>query len=153
MSEKVVSWNGLQRTSQYCYISILFHEHGVCCLVVIAGVTMLVPYHLIKSLQLIWRSGMRRFHLRMPDLQMSCSDLIERWWTRIVVSLMATRVTCSVGLQLWSRERKNREVFPVGIPIVQSWAVCVDCVLFVPRSRAAGGSSVDRYQANTDRYT
>ena len=28
-----------------------------------------------KSLQLIWRSGTRRFHLRVPDLQLSCGDL------------------------------------------------------------------------------
>ena len=31
----------------------------------------------IKSLQLIWRSGTRRFDLRVPDLQTSCSDLIR----------------------------------------------------------------------------
>ena len=30
---------------------------------------------LIKSLQLIWRSGTRRWNLRVPDLQMRCSDL------------------------------------------------------------------------------
>ena len=28
-----------------------------------------------KSLQLIWRSGTRRFHLLVPDLQLSSSDL------------------------------------------------------------------------------
>ena len=27
-----------------------------------------------KSLQLIWRSGTRRWNLRVPDLQMSCND-------------------------------------------------------------------------------
>ena len=35
------------------------------------------PLTLVKSLHLIWRSGTRRFHLRVPDLQMSCSDLIR----------------------------------------------------------------------------
>ena len=30
--------------------------------------------HLVKSLQLIWRLGKRRWNLRMPYLQMSCSD-------------------------------------------------------------------------------
>ena len=29
----------------------------------------------VKSLQLIWRSGIRRFHLRVPDLKLSCNDL------------------------------------------------------------------------------
>ena len=33
------------------------------------------PLILFKSLQLIWRSGTRRFHLRVPDLQRSCSYL------------------------------------------------------------------------------
>ena len=50
--------------------------HGT--LTVIAGTTILVPSHVVKSQQLIWRSGTRRFHLRVPDLQMSCRDLTER---------------------------------------------------------------------------
>ena len=33
------------------------------------------PYHLVKSLQLVWRSGTSRFHLLVPDLQASWSDL------------------------------------------------------------------------------
>ena len=49
--------------------------NGVCQLVAIAGTTVLVPCHIVKSLLLIWRSGTRRFHLQVPDLQMSCSDL------------------------------------------------------------------------------
>ena len=44
-------------------------------LVAITGTTILTPYHIIKSLQLIWISGTRRFHLRVPDLPKSCSDL------------------------------------------------------------------------------
>ena len=36
---------------------------------------ILVPCPQVNSLQLIWRLGTRRFHLRVPDLQMSCSDL------------------------------------------------------------------------------
>ena len=44
----------------------------------IAGATILTPYHVVKSLQLIWRFGTRRFHPRVPDLQMSCSDLTYR---------------------------------------------------------------------------
>ena len=56
---------------------------------VINRITRIVPYLKVKSLQLIWRSGTRRFHLRVPDLQMSCNDLTTRqrvlglwpqWW-------------------------------------------------------------------------
>ena len=36
-----------------------------------------------ETRQLIWRSGARRFHLRMPDLQMSCRDLITWADTRV----------------------------------------------------------------------
>ena len=56
----------------YMYIAC----NRVCVfLVAITGTTILVPYHAAKSLQLIWGSGTRRFHLRVPNLQMSCSDL------------------------------------------------------------------------------
>ena len=48
---------------------------GDVAYVVKTGTTELVPYHVVKSLQLIWCSGTRRFHLRVPDLQMCCSDL------------------------------------------------------------------------------
>ena len=47
-----------------------------CRLAAIAGATILVPCHVVKSLQLIWRSGTRRWNLRVPNLQMSCIDLI-----------------------------------------------------------------------------
>ena len=36
--------------------------------------TILVPYLQVRSLQLIWRLGTRRFHLRVPNLQKSCRD-------------------------------------------------------------------------------
>ena len=49
-------------------------NNGACCLAAIAGATILVPCHVVKSLQLIWRSGTFRFRLRVPHLQMSCSD-------------------------------------------------------------------------------
>ena len=38
----------------------------------ITETTILVPYLEVQSPQLIWRSGILRFHLRVPDLQMSC---------------------------------------------------------------------------------
>ena len=41
----------------------------------VVGATILVSCNIVKSLQLIWRSGTRRWNLRVPDLQMSCSDL------------------------------------------------------------------------------
>ena len=53
-------------------------HNGAHHLAAIVGATILVPCHVIKSLQLIWRSGTRRFNLRVPDLQMSCSDLTWR---------------------------------------------------------------------------
>ena len=37
---------------------------GHITLVATAGTIILVPYHEVKSLQLIWRSGTRRIHLR-----------------------------------------------------------------------------------------
>ena len=52
------------------------------------------PHILVKSLQLIWISGSRRCHLRVPDLQMNCSDLIKWVCTRLVASVMATRAVC-----------------------------------------------------------
>ena len=50
----------------------------LCHLAAIAGATILVPCHVVKSLQFIWRSGTRRFHLRVPNLQMNCIDLTWR---------------------------------------------------------------------------
>ena len=50
-------------------------SYGDYCLAAIAGATILVPCHVVKSLQLIWRLGTRRWNLRVPDLHMSCRDL------------------------------------------------------------------------------
>ena len=50
-----------------------FSKGLVICYV--AGVTFLVPCHVVKSLQLIWRSGTRRWNLRVPGFQM-----IELQW-------------------------------------------------------------------------
>ena len=79
--------------------SILFRPQSVnraCHLATIIGATILVPCHVVKSLQLIWRSGTRRFHLRVPNLQMNWSDLTYRYVTKIVFLVMATRVTCPI---------------------------------------------------------
>ena len=40
----------------------------------IAGTTISVPYHVVKPLQRIWRSGTCIFHLQGPDLQMGGND-------------------------------------------------------------------------------
>ena len=49
--------------------------HGACRPAAITGTTIQAPCHVIKSLQLIWRSGTRRWNLQVPDLPMRCSDL------------------------------------------------------------------------------
>ena len=54
-------------------------------LVAITG-TILVSYLQVKSLQLVWRSGTRRWNLWMPDLQMSCRDLAMWQGTGLVSS-------------------------------------------------------------------
>ena len=53
--------------------NVLFNK--TCHLTTISGTIVLAPYHVVKSMKLIWRSGIHRFHLRVPDLQISCSDL------------------------------------------------------------------------------
>ena len=49
---------------------------GNVTLVAITGTIIIVPYLEVKSLELILRSGTRRWNLRVPDRQMSCKDLI-----------------------------------------------------------------------------
>ena len=60
-------------------------------LVTIAGTTILVPYRQVKWLQLIWRSGTRtrRFHLRVPDLQMNCRNVTTWQGIKVVATSMA----------------------------------------------------------------
>ena len=80
------------------------HDHdiiamGVCHLATFVGTSILVlSYDVLKSLQLFWRSGTRRWNLRVPNLQLSCSDLTVRYGTRMVVPVLATRVTCPIDL-------------------------------------------------------
>ena len=70
--------------------------NGACHSAAIAGAIILVPWHGVKSLQLIWRLGTRRWNLRVPNLQMSCRDLTSRSGARIVVPVIVTRVTCPI---------------------------------------------------------
>ena len=76
------------------YLYIFFNQYestGNVALVVITGTAILVPNLEVMSLQLIWRSGTRRFHLCVPSLQMSYRDLTTWQGTRIVASAMAAR--------------------------------------------------------------
>ena len=57
--------------------------------------TILVPCYVVKSLELFWRSGTRRW--RLSDLQMSCNDLTYRQGIRTVMPLMAVGMTCASG--------------------------------------------------------
>ena len=50
-------------------------EYTYVILVAITGVNELVGTHLIKSWQPIWSSNTDTYHLRVSDLQISCSDL------------------------------------------------------------------------------
>ena len=68
--------------------------NGACHSAAIARATILVPCHVFQSPQLIGRLGTRRFHLRVPDLPISCSDFTQWLGTRMVVPIVATRVTC-----------------------------------------------------------
>ena len=51
---------------------------------------ILVPYHLFKPMQLIWRSGTHWFHLRVPNLQVNWElDHMIMCCTRIVAAILA----------------------------------------------------------------
>ena len=56
---------------------------GYVTLEAIAGTNILVPYLSVKSRQLIWRSGTRRWNLRVHVLPMSCTSLTIWQGTRI----------------------------------------------------------------------
>ena len=62
----------------------------------------LVHYLKVKSLQLTWRSGTRRWNLRVPDLQMSCRDLTPCQGTRIEAPCIGSQMTCLIAKN-WSR--------------------------------------------------
>ena len=54
----------------------------------ITGTTILLAC--VESLQVIWRSGTCRFHLRLPDHQMNCRYFTIREGTWIVTPAMTT---------------------------------------------------------------
>ena len=63
-----------------------------------------------QVLQLIWRSGTRRWNLRVPDLQLSCSDLTTWQGTRIIAPVMTAAKKCPIlsyssGLLHWPQSK------------------------------------------------
>ena len=52
-----------------------FRYHGACHKVAIFRATILVLFHVFKSLQFIWRLDTCRWNLRVPNLQMKCRYL------------------------------------------------------------------------------
>ena len=63
----------------------------------ITRTTVLEPNLEVKSLQLIWRSGTRRWNLQVPDHQMSCRDF---WWSG----------TCIWNLQVSDHQMSCRDL-------------------------------------------
>ena len=61
-----------------CIPQLIICENVACRLAAITGDIILVPCHVLKSLQLIRRWGTRRWKLRVPHLQISYSDLTLR---------------------------------------------------------------------------
>ena len=60
------------KTSLYYKMRLILETRRYVTPKAITGTTNLVPYFWVKSLQFIWRSGTRRFYLRVPTLQMYC---------------------------------------------------------------------------------
>ena len=90
-----------QMASDVENISIWWRHHecnydGTGNMVATAATVILVTWHVVKSVQLIWRLGTRRWNLRVPNLHMNCRDLTLREGTNIVVPVMATRLTCPI---------------------------------------------------------
>ena len=57
---------------------------GHVTLVGIPGTIILVSYLFVKSLKLLWKSDSYRFHLWIPDLQVSCRDVTSWQDTKII---------------------------------------------------------------------
>ena len=53
----------------------LRHDNGACRPVAVAEAATLVLCHIVKYLQVIWRSGIRRWNLRVLDLHMNCTGI------------------------------------------------------------------------------
>ena len=77
------------------------------------------------SLLLILRSDTHRLHLRVPDLQRTRSDLTKRVDTRIMMTVMTTRATCSISdcwCWLWCFQPARMDARRVPM-MVAAWSV------------------------------
>ena len=61
---------------------------------------ILAPYHVVKSLQLIWSMGTRRWNLRVPILQMSCNDLTYTEGTSVMALVMVAWMRCLLAPEI-----------------------------------------------------
>ena len=89
-----VTEDGKYSFLKFCSV---WNQNVACRLVAIAGATLLVSCHVINSPQLIWWLSTRRFHLRVPNIQMNCGDLNSRKGMGIVVPILAVRLKCLIG--------------------------------------------------------
>ena len=69
-------------------------------LVAVTKTTILVPYHFVRSLQLIWRLGTRRWKVYGHPIfrWLSSSDLTEWVGTSLVAPVMTTRATSPIAV-------------------------------------------------------
>ena len=91
---------------------------GNVTLIAMTGITILVPYYYVKSLQLISRSGTRRFNLRVPDLQISCRDLTTWQGTR---PNNGSQAACSIVTHWFSKAAFSSSRCCVLLSMAWSW--------------------------------
>ena len=123
---------------------------GASWLAAIASAIILVPWHIVKSMQLIWRSNTCRFHLQIEgilpkgpylpcvsmagrallagyprklEVQMSFSDRTSRQCTRIVIPVVATRVRCCIEDSECLLLRRLQSVGSCGRSILWIWSI------------------------------
>ena len=85
------------------------------------GLFILVPCPQVNSLQLIWRSGTRRWNLRVPDLQMSCNDLTRMWGYQDGSHNNDCQVTYPAGLILSNYCIHYSFIYPIQYEILLYW--------------------------------
>ena len=87
---------------QVCLL--LITANRACYLVtVILGLVSWYPVILVKLLQLIWKLGIRKFNLQLPDLRVSCSDPTWRYGSKFVVPVISFSFECSLN----SKSKEN----------------------------------------------
>ena len=81
----------------------------------ISGVSVLVSYLEVKSLQFIWDSDIRKFHLRVTDPQMNCRDLTT--WQGTSIDFQTWHL---IGWQ-HSRQRNQEPCWKSLMTSMDSW--------------------------------